>query len=509
MSFWRRKAAPSPTAFAAASRGLTGLRTDLATEDDVIGALGLQIDPDEALERAGIDRARLRVLEYDDEIYAALETRREAVLASGWRIEPEPESGAAGERAAERLWLWLEPRLNAFLREAWSAVPYGYSVIELVWGPDGDDGALLPQRLIGKPFEWFTPQRDGSLRYTRNGEAVPLDTARKFILTRRAPSYRQPRGEPLLSRLYWTWFLRAEGWKMWARHLERHGSPTLVGKIEVAPSPHPLSEAEQQAQTKQLTALLDHLRDQLDRSVRAASIATTADVAAIDAGNAGEAFSRFTMELAKRIQKVILGQTLTSDIQGGGSYAAAQVHNTVREDRLRADLRLLREAVQQVITAAAQLNGWPVPVFAFADAIDLQAERAGRDATLAQAGLISVTEQYLMRVYDFESGDLAPVQPPAPARLALPPQRFAAAAGARLSPTQQAVDEQVNRLVAASPQPVAPSALRAAIRAAKDPADLENRLAQVLDHADPEFAELLARAHFAAEVLGYLHAEGA
>ena len=256
--------------------------------------------------------------------------------------------------------------------------------------------------------------------------------------------------------------------------------------------------------------MLDALRDELDRSVRSATIATTADIDALAPGNAGESFALFANEMAKRIQKVILGQTLTTDVQGGGSYAAAKVHDMVRKDRRDADLRLLTPGVQHVIDAAARLNGWPTPVFAFADAVDLQSERADRDATLAQAGIAAYTLEYLERTYDYEPGDLRPVPTGAPSvPVQAAARRFAAVpARARFTAQQEEVETLGDALVQEAAQPLDPDAIRAAIRGARAPDDLRDRLVAIMDRQDPRFAELLAQAQFAASVMGYLHAEG-
>ena len=45
-------------------------------------------DPDETLRKLGMNRTHLRALEGDDEISAAMDTRREAVIATAWRLEP-------------------------------------------------------------------------------------------------------------------------------------------------------------------------------------------------------------------------------------------------------------------------------------------------------------------------------------------------------------------------------------------------------------------------------------
>lgn len=52
----------------------------------------------------------------------------------------------------------------------------------------------------------------------------------------------------------------------------------------------------------------------------------------------------------------VLGQTLTTEIGSNGSYAAAQTHNAVREDLLRADISVVQKAVNELIKKACDLN---------------------------------------------------------------------------------------------------------------------------------------------------------
>jgi phage gp29-like protein len=58
-------------------------------------------------------------------------------------------------------------------------------------------------------------------------------------------------------------------------------------------------------------------------------------------GNAGTSFETFNNTIIRQIQKVILGQTLTSGTDGTGSRALGEVHDNVRKDKLNADIRLL------------------------------------------------------------------------------------------------------------------------------------------------------------------------
>lgn len=484
--------------------GRTPTLSALLTEQAIDQLADLLIrlpDPDEVLWRAGVTRADLRRLEGDDEIAAALETRREALVATPWRLEPYEDSPAAQ-------WVWEElgPHLPALLRGAWSAVPYGYSVVEVIWRKC-PDGRLGLARLSEKPLEWFEPRRDGTLLYhDPNGWDSTVDQTEKFLLTRRLPTYRQPYGEALLSRLYWPWFFRVNGWQFWARFLERHGGPLLVGKS---------------ANSTLMAAALS-------AAVQSASLAIGRDdeVTAITPGNAGTAFDAFCNAVDRRVQKVILGQTLTTDVGSTGSFAAAKVHNEVRDDRRRADCTLVTGTVQHLIDALCARNfpGQPVPQFVMADDRGLEAARAERDATLVKAGILQLTEQYLLDRYDFEPGDFALPATPSPnpsppgsmpaglsARLALPPPGTPLAARAtaqRFTQDQRMVEDLVDTALAAARSPIPAESIRLAIEQAADPEDLAARLADIYRGEDAaEFRDLVERSLFCADVLGYVTAE--
>lgn len=184
-------------------------------------------ETDELLTQAGITRAALKKLETDDEIYQALRTRREAVVATPWRLE------GGSEKTCALLNEELKPLMEQIVAGAWRAVPYGYSVMEVVYRKRGD-GTVGLANVIGKPIEWFDPRPDGSLRYFPEdcalADGIVCDQVFKFLLTRVDASYQQPKGEALLSRCYWPWFFRFNSWRFWGQFLERFGQPLLLGK---------------------------------------------------------------------------------------------------------------------------------------------------------------------------------------------------------------------------------------------------------------------------------------
>ena len=525
------------------------LGQELAIEQ-VLSLLSRLPDPDLVLLANGVSRADLRKLETDDEISAALETRREAVIATPWRLEP-----AEGEPVR---WLHetLEPHIETLIRGTWSALPYGYAVQEVVYRPGPRVGI---DRVVEKPLEWFEPRRDGTLWYTPSdgmGSGVPIevDSRYKFLLTRRNPTYRNPYGEALLSRCYWPWFFRHNGWRFWMRFLERFAEPLLLGQVF---DPSGFVTA---LQGMGLEAVV--------------GVGKEESISAVTPGAAGE-FEKVEMALGRRIQKLILGQTLTSEVGDTGSYAAAQVHNEVRQDKRNADLRLVTQTAQRLVEALWTLNALPglPPRFVLADDTGLEIARAERDAKLVQAGVLRLTEAYLLDRYDFVPGDFTVTapgpsaadmakllagqggQPPmgaadgaeddpegegedAPAedegagdatarngrrgqaRLSRPAATRGDAGTSRPSPTplaangqrftadQELVESLTAAALAQAASPIPAAAVRSAILAEEGPEDLATRLAALYQGQDAgAFRALMERSLFAADVLGYVTAE--
>jgi phage gp29-like protein len=489
-----RAAPPS----AASRSGPVGLYTNsAAAADALMGAVTSLSDADAVLLRAGISRYQLRELEFDDEISAAVDTRRDAVISTPWRLDPP--DGEGSDFIVEQ----LTPHIDALLRGAWAAVPYGYSVMEVVY--EKLAGGRIGIASAGeRPMEWFKLYRDGrvTMMMTGSGAEVECDTAFKHFVTRRNATWRNPQGDAMLSRLYWAWHFRYNAWRYWITFLERFGTPILLGKGH---NPKKLADA--------LVAM---------GASSAVAVGLDEDVSAVTQSVAGE-FERAEAALARRIQKVVLGQTLTTDVGSTGSFAAAKVHDGVRQDRKNADLRLIQPTMQAVVNALWWLNGMAgePPVFTQSDGQGLQAERADRDAKLVQAGVVKLTEEYLLRAYDYEPGDIEmppepdpnAVQPPgaapnpnAPARS--PAQQAAqfAAQPPAFTRRQQEVEQGAEAVLRAAQEAgvLDPRKVRAAIRAARDPEDLAERLAMLLpDLPGGAFDELLARSLFAADVLGY------
>lgn len=508
----------------------TSLFTEQAT-DTFLRFMSNMADPDEVLRKAGINRPMLRALTGDDEITAALDTRREALLSTEWRLEAQPDTP---EEPLAFIAEQFTPHAERFLRACMEALPYGYSVQEAIYIRTAEGRVGIAQ-ITEKPFEWFVPQLDGAVLWRSMAHPQGEETdARKYFLTARGQTYRNPYGEALFSRLYWPWLFRTAGWKFWVRWLERFGNPLLVGQTA------------------------GDAKTMLDALVKAQNSATVSvgmgdKVEVVGADGGGEQFATFERAVVARYQRSILGQTLTSDTGGssgrsGGSYAAAKVHNEVRLDKRNADCRMCMVTGQKLVDVLWTLNAFPgsPPRFVIQDSTGLESERAERDALLVSKTGLKLTPDYFVRVYDFLHEDLDEDAMNAATRAALSladrrdnlsgddpavkgegpndnggpseqgkPKKpvkgkdFAALFGSReFTPRQQEIEDGIDDTLDRLGDVLGDAEIKAAIRVSTTRDELVANLTALLaDAPRAEFREVMERALFAADVLGYIHAE--
>ncbi|WP_151869775.1 DUF935 family protein [Acinetobacter sp. TUM15509] len=450
-------------------------------------SLGKQPDIDEVLRKAGVARHRLKILLDDDEIAQAVETRIDALLATPFRIEPSDTPEA----------LLLMQELKEWFTEiasgAVNALFFGYSVLEVVY-EQKPEGYIGLQWIGEKPMQWFEPKNDGRLIYRPEGtgQEIIVDQKLKFLLTRRKATYEQPYGKALLATLYWLNFFKQNGFKFWAKFLERFGTPILLGKCK-------------ESETSDMNQALLNAHAQSVLSIDADD-----DVEVLTAGSngtAGASFETFNNVLIRQIQKVILGQTLTSGTDGTGSRALGQVHENVRKDKLNSDIRMVTPTFQATVNALCLLNSWPKhEVFLGEKTKQLNTEQAERDVKLKNAGA-NLTQQYFTREYGLQDGDVAelPQGQPEQRFKAIPNRRFSFAASVKdLSQEQQELDE----LADPNMQLLSDEVIKDLIANSTGIEDLQEKLFALAGGAETsQFNELMDRALFAADILGYVHSK--
>jgi len=240
-------------------------------------------------------------------------------------------------------------------------------------------------------------------------------------------------------------------------------------------------------------------------------------VQTVQPSTAGE-FERMELALTKRIQKLILGNTMTTDGGQYGSRASGEVGLQVEDTRRLADVRLSADVCQRVVTALCYMNKIQPLRFVRRDETGIEQARAERDKNLApvlaSSGL-RLTRGYFVNRYDLADDDIEPAIPSAaPVSTGMSAPRsitFAASDTGTVGQGQQAIDDLVTKTQrAAGDYPLDPELIREAVMQASNPNELNARMLRLfedLDNKSPGFQRALEMAHFAAEVIGYVSAD--
>lgn len=296
-----------------------------------------------------------RAMGRDDRLSATLQTRIDGVLGAPCHLEAQDESSErdveiAGELDAD--WSTIAPReqLDQFL--GW------YLGIGVAYG------RLIEQREASRwryCLDVWDPQH---LRYqdwdqswtvtTRDGEKTIEPGKDGWVLWCRGP-----RGwnSGMVRSLAVPWLVRAYAWRDWARWSERHGMPIVKAMVPaVAPAP------DKQAFWDDIRAMSTETVVSLPQGV---AEGVNYDLQLLEATALGwEGFERLLTACNVSYAVRVLGQNLTTEVQGG-SFAAAQVSDDVRSDIKRSDAEglyaIAREQILPPTVAANYGDGVAVP----------------------------------------------------------------------------------------------------------------------------------------------------
>ena len=301
----------------------------------------------------GSATAYLELAEHMEEVdlhyLGVLETRKRAVAQLPIVVEPASDQ-AEDQRDADLVKDFFGRRsLADELFNALDAVGKGFSISEIMW--ETSESQWLPSSIVWRQPTWFDFDADtGERLLLRSDEGEPTELPPgKFLTVRvKAKSGLTIRGG--LARVAaWSWLFKSLGLKDWARFVQAYGAPIRLGRYPPGVS--------------------DEDMDALERAV--ANVA--ADAAAVlpegmsiefvaDASVRGrsEVFRDLIGHIDNKLSIAVLGQTLTTETSGTGSYALGQVHDLVRHDIERSDAAQLAEALERdVVQPIVALNHGP------------------------------------------------------------------------------------------------------------------------------------------------------
>lgn len=276
-----------------------------------------------------------QIEERDLHYAAVLGTRKRQV--SQLDVTVEAASDAAVDQAkAELIRDWLtRDALESEFFDILDAVGKGFSFTEIVWTTPAN-GPWLPAKLIWRDPRWFEFDRiDGATPLLRQaGQPTPLPPF-KFIAHVHGNKSGLPVRGGLARAAVWAFLFKSFSLKDWLEFAEVYGFPIRVGKYQPG------------ATDDQIRTLLRAV-SQIGRDGAAAIPSSMAmDFESAGGTQGPDVFERLCRYMDEQLSKLVLGQTATTDSQGGGLGGSGKEHNDVRGDIERADAKLLAATINR------------------------------------------------------------------------------------------------------------------------------------------------------------------
>ena len=360
------------------------------------GLFGNLPDPDPVLRKLGRDISVYRRLLSDSHVWSCYQSRKSGTLSCEWEIQESSKNSRANKRAYQMISDMISGLdVYQIITDMLDAPFFGMSPIEVIW--KSTKGTWIPDRIAGKPPEWFMFDPENNLKFMSkdnmiDGEKIP---DYKFLLCRHHSSYQNPYGERLLSRCFWPAAFKKGGFKFWAVFTEKYGMPWVIGKV-----PGTTGDTER-------ARLLSNLAKMVADAVAVINDDSNVDIIEAKGKSASaDIYDKLISTCNREFSKAILGQTLTTELDKGGSFAATKEHMEVRADLVDQDKRMVKSAFNLLFQWIIELNftGATAPAFSFFEEENIQKDLADRDEVLSKQG-VRFTPKYYQRTYNLEEDD--------------------------------------------------------------------------------------------------------
>lgn len=352
-------------------------------------------DPDRILIENGYDYSIYRDLLKDPHLTAVIQQRKMQVLQMGWEIDNNSDSKLKDE-IIELVNRWDIGKIGSAVLDAYL---FGFVVGEIVY--QYKSGKYIPITLEVKPQEWFIFDRENRIRLRKKtnygyvfSEGELLSDL-KFVLVQYNPTYVNPYGERLLSKVYWPIFFKRAAIEKWHALSEKFGIPFLTGYYSsTATDPEKIE-------------LLEAIEEAIENHITIMKEGTQLDFKEYDRYEVGKLFEGMIELQNSEMSKALLTVTLTTEIKGGGSYNAAKTHQEMLEYVGLGDKKLLETALNKMIRNYLYINygiedksNW-LKLKRKETIIDSTAER---DSILSKMGL-KFTKEYFVKRYNLSEED--------------------------------------------------------------------------------------------------------
>ena len=383
-------------------------------------------DPDEILAENGYDFKIYRDLLTDPHLTATVQQRKLQILQMDWEITEDAKSKAhSSERnvhngpstslrmtrqsdikaKAEKVLNDLP--LQRIMSEILDCVLFGMTVQEITYGYNAD-GELDPVRIEAKPQEWFIFNTDNELRIRKKstagiylyeeGESLPDF---KFVVNRYHATYDNPYGDKILSRCYWPITFKRAATEFWQLMVERYGMPFLMGY-------HPAGWNQ-----TQIDNFLEQLKEMINENVYAFpdTLKDMIELKESPQYDIGQLYEFLIRHHNTEISKAVLTVTLTTDVQGVGSYKAAEIHKEMLSYIGLSDKRIVEDGINRILQYWTFLNWghYDSPKIRLKKKEKIVDESERRDEVLSKIG-VRFTKAYFKKRYRLEDSDFELVE---------------------------------------------------------------------------------------------------
>lgn len=348
-------------------------------------------NPDTVLKKMGKDIQVYKDLKSEAGVKGCLRRRKAAVKSKAWRIVQDEASEQVFDHINA---IFKKLQMSKIIGAMADAAYYGYQPCELHWAYT--DGAWLPADIQAMPADWYFFDKENQLRFKDKnaGQDGLLIEPRKYLVPTQDGTYENPYGEPDAASIFWPTVFKQGGIEFWVRFTEKYGSPWVIGKYG-----NNYDEAQQEV-------LLNNLYSMVQDAV--AVIPDNSNIQIIEAAGksaSADVYEKFLMFCRSEVNIALLGQNQSteSDANRASATAGAEVAAEISDG----DCEMVAEPLQLLINWIVDYNwGGPAPQFEFFEDSNGGTEQAERDSKLYAAGT-RFTNQYRMREYGFQEGDLA------------------------------------------------------------------------------------------------------
>lgn len=276
--------------------------------------------------------------EKDTHLFSQLQTRKNAVTGLNYEIIAYSDDESDKEIAN-----FVEKELGAIekfediLFDLLDAIGKGIAVSEILWKID-DTGKTSIENIRQVPQKKFFWDYEDKFKVMTEEFPSGIEIEEnKFIIHRYKAKSGHPSRAGILRVVAWMYLFKNYDIKDWVSFCEVFGMPIRLGKYN--PS------ASEDDKTALMRALVSIGTD------AAGIIPDGTEITFVESNkgtsiNLYEDLARFCDE---QISKAVLGQTLTSDASGGGSYAQSKTHNEVRHDLTDSDCKSLASTLKSYL----------------------------------------------------------------------------------------------------------------------------------------------------------------